>query len=339
MIGGSEVAAVLGWSNYDDLIGVWARKTGELPERESDETMMAGRYFEDAILRWYAAKTKRIVVKPLLVAKTICGEPYESRANSIASPMIIDHAGAWAGTIAKSLLESLVVDIDADLQIRYSDDDGNVIWQSRSDRWCSLTIDGFAFDDKLGWGIVDAKNVGLRMREEWTQTVLPNEYAAQIAHYVRPCRSIAWGGFGTCVGGQELIVSDAMRESMEPLFEAIATYIPDFVETYVKPKRRPPPSSTGGGDTLKQIYPTHKPRTSRAWVGPVTTADGVAVKPFDFDERWQKTGRMLQEAYRERDFLGSVLRHVAEDANRVDLGEGVFYRFTKDNKIKRYEDR
>jgi predicted phage-related endonuclease len=62
-IGGSEVGAIFGCHPFLDRFGLWARKKrrDEVPDREPSLRMIAGKFFEEAILKLYAYKTKRDV--------------------------------------------------------------------------------------------------------------------------------------------------------------------------------------------------------------------------------------------------------------------------------------
>jgi len=61
-IGGSEVGALFGCHPYLDEFAVWARKKcPEMPQPEASARMMAGQFFEEAILKLYAYTTKRDV--------------------------------------------------------------------------------------------------------------------------------------------------------------------------------------------------------------------------------------------------------------------------------------
>jgi putative phage-type endonuclease len=60
-IGGSEAAALFGCHPYLDEFSVWARKKDAVADQEPTERMIAGRFFEEAILKFYAHRTRRDV--------------------------------------------------------------------------------------------------------------------------------------------------------------------------------------------------------------------------------------------------------------------------------------
>jgi len=63
-IGGSDAAAVVGRSRYQDPLGLWLEKTGRVPAADVDTKATArGRRLEDYVLDEYAATTGAILVR------------------------------------------------------------------------------------------------------------------------------------------------------------------------------------------------------------------------------------------------------------------------------------
>lgn len=60
-VGGSEIAAIMGLDPRRDAYAVWAQKTGLLKHSEPNERMIAGKFLEQGIARWYAARTQQEV--------------------------------------------------------------------------------------------------------------------------------------------------------------------------------------------------------------------------------------------------------------------------------------
>lgn len=56
-IGGSDVAAICGLSRYTSPMQVYLEKLGELPPKEDNPRMKAGRYLEPVIADWFAEET------------------------------------------------------------------------------------------------------------------------------------------------------------------------------------------------------------------------------------------------------------------------------------------
>jgi predicted phage-related endonuclease len=56
-VGGSDVSAILGISNYGSPWSVWAEKVGLIGDEPSDELMEAGRWLEHAIAPWFSDRT------------------------------------------------------------------------------------------------------------------------------------------------------------------------------------------------------------------------------------------------------------------------------------------
>ncbi len=71
-IGGSEVAAVLGLSQYSTPLQVWMRKKGILPPQVGNPIMAFGHYFEDVMAAWFEQQTglkTRKLSKPFVSKK------------------------------------------------------------------------------------------------------------------------------------------------------------------------------------------------------------------------------------------------------------------------------
>lgn len=60
-IGGSDVAAILGLSEWESPYSVWADKLGYLPPKEENEAMRQGRDFEDYVARRFCEATGKKV--------------------------------------------------------------------------------------------------------------------------------------------------------------------------------------------------------------------------------------------------------------------------------------
>lgn len=60
-IGGSDVAAILGLSDWESPYSIWADKLGYLPEKEENEAMRQGRDFEDYVARRFCEATGKKV--------------------------------------------------------------------------------------------------------------------------------------------------------------------------------------------------------------------------------------------------------------------------------------
>ena len=70
-LGGSDAAAVLGLSRYQDPLGLWLEKTGQVPPRSAESpATRRGRRLEDYVLDEYAASTGTMLLRgePLAAA-------------------------------------------------------------------------------------------------------------------------------------------------------------------------------------------------------------------------------------------------------------------------------
>lgn len=69
-IGGSEVAAILGVSEWSSPYQVWLDKTGRNGENMDNKYMYAGRLLESAVAKYFASETGYRVIKSSAVEKT-----------------------------------------------------------------------------------------------------------------------------------------------------------------------------------------------------------------------------------------------------------------------------
>jgi len=332
-IGGSEAAAVIGWNEYEDPIAVFSRKRGLTDPEPENDRMHAGRVFERAILTWYGEKTGRhLFGADLVAACMICldAEAHTDLQTGHADAFLRDEHHAFCDddhqheVAARELARMLV----PHLHVAFGPDDGHVIFASKADPWAIMTPDAFAYDDSLGWGIVDAKNVGERQRPKWLEGV-PPLYAAQIAHYVRPTE-LTWGGFAVLVGGQELLCLESLRTDIDDVARVISDEVPRFIRDHLEAGVPPVPTvSEASARALRDLYGEPRPRSARAWIGEIAMADGTRWTPEAFDEEYESVSTRANELYRRRDAMQAIIRYVAKDAERVILPSGVHYEFSK----------
>lgn len=325
-IGGSEAAAVIGWNEYEDPIAVFTRKRGLTAPEPENERMKSGRVFERAILAWYAERTERHLFFADVVAACMIGldgDAHTDDQQRVADAFLRDDVEHAHEVQARELARQLV----PHLAVAFGPDDGHVIFVSKDQPWAIMTPDAFAYDHTLGWGTVDAKNVGERQRPKWLDSV-PALYAAQIAHYTRaPC--LNWGGFATLVGGQELLCLQSLRTEIDEVGRVIDEEVPRFIEAHLETGVPPVPTvSEASARALRDLYGEPRPRSARAWVGEIFMADGSSWTPERFDEEYDAVSTTANDAYRRREALQAVIRHVAKDAARVVLPSGVHYEFT-----------
>lgn len=90
-IGGSEIAAILGLDPRRDAYSVWAEKLGLVRRKPPNERMEAGKFLEQGIAHWYAARTHRQVS---WCDETTC---HPDREWQVATPdALIGIDGPWA---------------------------------------------------------------------------------------------------------------------------------------------------------------------------------------------------------------------------------------------------
>jgi putative phage-type endonuclease len=61
-VGASDVAAILGISNFGSRWSTWAEKSGLLPEEADNELMAGGRFLEQGIAPWFSSRTGLYVI-------------------------------------------------------------------------------------------------------------------------------------------------------------------------------------------------------------------------------------------------------------------------------------
>jgi len=62
-IGGSDIAPILGLSQYRTPVDVWLEKTGQAPPYTESKAARRGKFLENAILDWYEHDTGKILVR------------------------------------------------------------------------------------------------------------------------------------------------------------------------------------------------------------------------------------------------------------------------------------
>lgn len=318
-LGGSDIATILGWNPYEDPIGLYGRKRGLIERDETDsEAAQAGRFLEEGILRWYAKRTGRRLVSPVQVAKMLDMCRLHRKVDLQRAPESV--RGIEGFEVAAALVDHLEVHWSDPLERQ------SPIFRSKAEPWRLLTPDAFAFDEAMGWGIVDAKNLHASKAADWADGVPPDK-APQVAYYTQPTPFL-WGGFAVVFGGQRLVSYDIRRGDMESIFELIDEEVPDFlrhVEIGEEPRAEPSRKSLAA---LKRLYPSPRKGKTVAWVSGFAMADGSVVDPEDFDVEYLEVKSQCREWNDRRDQLQAILRAVAKDAEFVRMRGGVAYRFT-----------
>lgn len=331
-IGGSDVATILGWNDFEDPIGLYGRKLGLIERDDTDsEAAQAGRFLEGGILEWYAQRTGREVYTPLQLAEAV------DECRSEWRPFAID--GTYTSRIRRILNLASDLILDEVLEVAYGPDEaGRVIFRVVGSPWRLLTPDAFVWDERLGWGIVDAKNLHQSKAREWSGGVPPDK-SPQVAYYTQPT-PFRWGGFAVVFGGQRLASYDMAREDMAPIFDLIDAEVPAFLEALERreqPKAEPSKKSL---EALKRLYPTPTMGKSVAWVSGFAMADGSVVDPEEFDVEYLEVREQCREWNDRRDEMTATIRAVAKDAEFVVMRGGVRYRIsTSENgrqQVRRY---
>lgn len=302
LIGGSEAAACLGWDPWCSPLQLYYRKRGEAPAPTSSDVLEAGRRLEPVILEWYAERTGRPVVR---VAS--------SQGRLVLRDAWPPDPPDWL-SLRRVLVEYEVLHPEP-LTARHP-----------SHPWMAASVDAFAFDAALGWGVIDAKNLHAGRREEWA-TGVPPAYTAQLTHYTIPT-PFRWGGFAVLFGGQRLEHADILRGDVDQLAPGLVAAEREMVHRL---ERGLPPAAGADPaerDLLAALRP-EPPGPAVGWVAPYD-AGGTAWEPEDWDQQYQEARELHRASARERASLEAVLLGVASGAGAVSLPGGVTYRIARD---------
>jgi hypothetical protein len=288
-VGGSEVGAILGVDPYRTALQLWLERTGRAERREPTEVMEAGRYLEDGVLRWYAAKTGRQVLHGRAL-----GEAIDACTHGM------DRLIAYA-------------------EVVYRDDENRLVLRSRLYPWLQASLDAVAIDPRLGPGVVDAKCTGFAEIQAWREGS-PEHYRAQVACYTL-VTGLQWGGFAVMFGGRELGWSDEPRDTeLESRVIQATRLFRDSLARDVAPE-----PDRSGGDTAA-LRTMHRNVSGRTLLFPTTTLlDGERVSAREFDERWLACAERLTAARQEREVLETHLRATMGDAREIVLPDGTRY--------------
>lgn len=315
LVGGSEIAAVLGWDPWCDRLKRWAIKRGYMPHEVSDAAE-AGQYLEAGVLRWYHDRTGRRIVLPDAAVQAMTGTvPHDDPE-----------------------LEQLAETLRTHVDVYYGPDvDGRVTFHSKAAAWASLSVDAFVLHPTMGWGVVDAKCTGAEFRRDWQEAV-PVYRLPQVAHYVRHT-GLAWGGWAVCFGGQKLEWWDVEAAQFDEVNDIVADEVPRFIAEHLEggnpPTAEPSPAMA---KVLAALHPVSRPRQRIAWTGALDLG-GKRWHPVDFDELWAAATIERKAIDDHWGVLQSVIRVVLGSATEVMLPNGTAYRVDRRNTVRRYERR
>lgn len=300
LIGGSDAAALLGWNPLMDPLLLYVVKQGRADEPASDEAAEAGRFMEPAILRWYAHRTGRVVISAAEVAEHLRDLDEVSDTERIG-----------LGLACAEALAPFV-------RVRFAAGD-HVIFQSRQKPWLAMSVDAFAYDPELGWGIVDAKNLAQSKAIEWHDGIPPAK-APQIVHYTM-ITPFTWGGFAVVFGGNRLRAYDVRREAMGGMHGLLEIAIERFLECMRTGTPPEPAATKAGAAALAVMYPTDETKVV-GWVSAQEMDDDTVWDPHDFGACWDATSEALKAANGDRAAQKAVVLAVARGAGEVVMPDG-----------------
>lgn len=326
-IGGSEVAAVLGWSKRKDPIDLCREKREPAPppdERPRNDAK-SGIFLEPGILRWYEHDTGRAVVGSSSVM--LAWQVLDGRAG--AGELARDR---WSGWLDEN---PLLVELAEHLRRFVTvvlDDGRRVVFANRTRPWAVATIDSFAHDPVNGWGVIDAKNLSVIKRDEWRGRRIPAEKLAQVLHYC-DVLGLPWGGFATVIGGQDLLVPDVLVSDVLDVQTTISVEVDHFVQLVMDGIPPAAAASEASARALARLYTEPEPGTAAAWVGPRTMADGQTFDPVSFDLEWLTLASRAKATTERRHALEAVIREIAGPREEVILPTGARYLLTPANGV------
>lgn len=123
----------------------------------------------------------------------------------------------------------------------------NAVCRSLSRPWAQASLDYEVKDQKLGWGVLEIKTVGLRSAGDWDDGV-PVYYQTQVMHYLsvtkRPFADVA-----VLVGGQEYREYRLMRDEED--VAAVERAVDGF---WARVQNGEPPEITGADSDSRAVF-------------------------------------------------------------------------------------
>lgn len=176
-LGASEAAAAIGENPWKRPFELYHEKRGTiLPDDLGDnERVQFGHLFEDAIVAEHGRRSGRLIL-------TDDRDEIEERLTAGGACKLL----GWV-------------------------DDRQPFVQSTIYPWMAATLDGVAIDEQLGLVLVEAKNTGEFMRDEWRNGSAPDWYRVQCYHALTVVQAAAAGALCAVVGGNKYRCVDILR--------------------------------------------------------------------------------------------------------------------------------
>lgn len=177
------------------------------------------------------------------------------------------------------------------------------------------TLDGEVWDDALGRGVVEAKNVDwLVWKQQWTATAAPKHIEIQLQAQMQTIGA-RWGVIACLVGGNDLILY--RREAMPELWEQIGKSAVDLFKD-IEAGREPDPFGAAIElPVLDALYPV----TDEAVV--IDLREDAEI--LDLYERWEYSKTEAAALSKVADQLKARIVGKTKDAGKALTAEGDIY--------------
>lgn len=314
-IGGSQLAAILGFDPNKRPLDLFASKRGLSRPKPMGAPARSGLYFEAGVLDWYADDTGREVFGL-----------YDEDNELELLPR--KRGGGWTR---------------AD-RIRWRDDfledctpwrSPRGIWLLRSKRWPWLVAnpDGLVWDDERGLGVLDAKNLDRDKRGTWDKHA-PVQYLLQLDVYLAVLGpAVRWGALAAVFGGQELghLDHDRTDERLEYVVEVARRFVVEHLEPGNPPRFEPDPRDL---EALAAVYPK-PPEPTLVRCPEHVQLDGHRLTAAMFDAEAVEAWAQRPSWKRRADEVKAVILDLMGDADLLELPDGTVYSRASNNAITR----
>ncbi len=186
-------------------------------------------------------------------------------------------------------------------------DDG-ALFRSNTRPWQLASVDRLVECPSRGWGVLEIKNVGERLREKWKDGV-PDYVRAQNLHY-QQVLGLEWGAVAVLFGGRDPGFMDvvAAPEEMDALLAAETAFWQSLVEG------EPPPAdgSESTRDAIAKLYP-----------GPRGGAIALSDEALEWDREYERHKALEKLHTRKARGYETLIRAEMRDSNVAILASGV----------------
>ena len=178
--------------------------------------------------------------------------PLKVYISKVEPPMDSDEtseAAEW-GNILEPVVRNQFKKKHPELKVRQS----HFMWRHPEYDFMVANVDGFLYDEKKGWGVLEIKTSSEYRLKEWEGGRIPEEYLLQAQHYLGTL-GLKWGWFAVLIGGNKY--REFYFERDDELIDLIISFEKDFWTNHVMTGIPPEMDGSEASDTLiKKMYPT-----------------------------------------------------------------------------------